>query len=338
MEEILIAISKGFKSSGLIGLYYGIGTIGLSLIYRYLRFPDFSTVVSIIISGLLCVQMTNLINHWWGIPIAIAASVIIGSLIGLVTGLQIIYAKIPPILAGIITYTSATSFAYFVSDDKADLSFNENLRDSLDYVANNIFSVQSLMVAIVICFLISYLISRIFRTRLGLMILALLGTDSYIKYRHKEKSRTTIYLMMLGNGIIGLAGALAAIQNHSANVVNHNDFIYIALGGFALGSFLIKILSKNKMQDYIKKDEKPSASWKVKLANFSIGYLKYNDEEPKKLFATFIVLILSSALINVIFRTVEITVGETYNYFLKALFLFLFIGASNIYEMFSKKN
>lgn len=338
MEEIFNVISSGFKSSGLIGLYYGIGTIGLSLIYRYLKFPDFSTVVSIIVSGLVCVQLTNFINHGWGILIAIVASSIIGSLIGFVTGVQIIRFKIPPILAGIITYTSATSLAYLVSNDKADLSFNENLRSSLDNVANNVFSFYSLGVAIAICFLISYLISRIFRTRLGLMILALLGTDSYIKYRHKEKPKTTIILIMLGNAIIGLAGALAAIQNHSANVDNHKDFIFIALGGFALGSFLIKILSRNKMQDYLKKDEKLTASWIIKLANYFIDHLKLNDETPNKLFATFIVLIISSALINVIFRTVEISVAETYNYALKALFLFLFIGASNIYEMFSKKS
>lgn len=335
--ELYQAILGGIKSSLIVGLFYGIGTIGLSLIYRYLKFPDFSTVVSIIVGSLICVEFTNFIGSSFGIVLGIIAGISIGALIGLITGLQIVYAKIPPILAGIITYTSAKSLAFFVTGNNADVSYKDNLRSGLDYFINNLFTIPTLVTSLFICIVISFIISKIFRTRFGLMILALLGTENFIKYRHKEKGKTTILLIMLGNSIIGFSGALASIQNGTASVDNHNEFIFIALGGYALGMFLIKLLSKKKMQDYIKKDDKTTAPLWIRIVHFLIGNLSYNDEHPTKLFTTFLVFIFSSSLINVIFRTVEIEVGENYSYFFKALFLFLFIWLSNISETISKK-
>ena len=143
---------------------------------------------------------------------------------------------------------------------------------------------------------------------------------------------------MLGNAIIGFSGALASIQNGGASVDNHVEFIFIALGGYALGVFLIKLLSKTKMQEYIKKDNKPTAPIWYRGLHFLIDKLNYNDEHPTKLFATFLLFIFSSALINIIFRTVEIEVGENYNYFFKAFFLFLFIWASVISDKISKRS
>jgi len=331
------AIIGGIKSSLIIGLFYGIGTIGLSLIYRYLKFPDFSTVVSIIVGSLISVQVTNTINNSYGIPIGIFAGVCIGAIIGFITGIQIVFAKIPPILAGIITYTSAKSLAFFITKNEAAVEYKNDLRNGLDYFVNNTFTIQSLITSLFACVIISYLISRVFRTKLGLMILAMYGTDNFIKYRHKEKNKTTILLIMMGNAIIGFSGALASIQNGMASVDNHNEFIFIALGGYALGMFLIKLFSKKTMQDYIKKDDKTTAPIWIRFLHFFIGNLNNNDEHPSKLFTTFIFFAFSSALINVIFRTVEIEAGDNYSFFFKALFLFIFIWISNISETISKR-
>ena len=335
--DLYQAIIGGLKTSLIIGLFYGIGTIGLSLIYRYLKFPDFSTVVSIIVGSLISVQITNLIGSPFGVLFGILAGIVMGAIIGLVTGLQIVYAKIPPILAGIITYTSAKSLAFFITGNNAELFYNSNLDKGLDYFISNVFSFQTLIISIIFCLLVSFLVSRIFRTRFGLMILALLGTDNFIKYRHKENGKTTIYLIMLGNAIIGFGGALASIQNRSATVDNHNEFIFIALGGYALGMYLIKLLSKPKIQKYLDKDNKTSAPFWIRILIFYIGYLSYNDENPSKLFTTFLLFILSSALINVIFMTVNNEIPSNYGYLAKALILFVFIGLSNISDAIAKK-
>lgn len=337
MADLYQAIIGGLKSSLIIGIFYGIGTVGLSLIYRYLKFPDFSTVVSIIVGSLISVEITNLIGRPYGILFGILAGIVIGAIIGLVTGLQIVFAKIPPILAGIITYTSAKSLAFFITSNEAVLDYNVNLREGLDIFISNTFNIKTLLISITLCLLVSLIVSKIFRTRFGLMILALLGTDNFIKYRHKEKGKTTILLIMLGNAIIGFSGALASIQNGSATVENHSDFIFIALGGYALGMYLIKLLSKPKIQKYLDKDNKTSAPLWIRILIFYIGYLSYNDENPSKLFTSFLLFILSSALINVIFKTVEIEVSANYGYFIKALLLFIFIGLSNISDTIAKK-
>src|ERR1043166_7530654 len=108
MLKVLIA---GFQSSFIVGLIYGIGTIGLSLIYRYLKFPDLTTFMSISVGSVAVIIFTNS----FGIFIGILSGCLLGGVLGLVTALQITHAKIPPILAGIITSTAGMSLGYFIS-------------------------------------------------------------------------------------------------------------------------------------------------------------------------------------------------------------------------------
>lgn len=315
-----------FQASIQIGIIYGIGAIGLGLIYKYLQFPDFTTISSIVVGSVLMVVASNK----YGVGFGILSSILIGCFLGLVTSFQIVIMRIPSILAGIITSVGAISLAFFINSNKEPAHFDDELRPTLDYFANDIFTWQSLITIFIFSGLISYLISLLFKTKYGLFILAMLSSPNYLKYRHRKSKITQVLLISIGNGIIGFAGALAASQNGMANVYSHKDFLVTALGGFVLGNYFTNRYSQKNITNYLEKDIKPSGSILTKLVYSFLLELRRNDEEPRKIFYIFFFIVLASAFINFIFQVVEIAfdLGENSKFFVKSFILFLILIVS----------
>ena len=64
------------------GLIYGIGAIGLAITFRFLKFPDFTVLGSIMVGGIVCIYISNFSNTTLGL----IAGFISGSILGLFTG------------------------------------------------------------------------------------------------------------------------------------------------------------------------------------------------------------------------------------------------------------
>lgn len=329
------AVLVGIKSSIIVGLIYGIGTVGLSLIYKYLKFPDFTTLASISLSAIVVVNITNFTDS---IFIGLIAGVFSGVLLGAFTAFQIEKLMIPAILAGIITSIASTTLSFYINGDQAEAIFKDSLRGDLDLWVNNLFTLRSLIVVGSICLFVSCFVGFVlFRGGIGLSIHALNGSDNYLIYRHKKKTIISYILIMFGNGLIGLSGGLVAIQNNNVNVLNaFLDFLVIALGAFSLSIFLIDIINKKGIREYLSK----KANLISKFIAFIIGGLVLNEEEPKRILMTMIVVILSAALINVIFKTIEIHFGgaNKMDYALKAGVLLLSIYAGHMTQKITSQN
>jgi ABC-type uncharacterized transport system permease subunit len=332
MFEILIS---GFKVSFIVGLIYGIGAIGLSLIYKYLKFPDLTMVISITIGSLAVIQFSNHVGIWAGL----IGSALCGTVLGLVTGVQIAYFRIPAILAGIITSTAGWSAAFYLNRNEAQAAFRPELRDRLDWIVDNVFSYSSLVRISLLAIFIAFLVSRCFKLRWGLYVLAFLGSDNYLEFRHRQKRFVIISVVALGNTLIGFAGGLAAIQNNAASIPNHLDFLYIALGGYAIGNLAIQLLGKTEVRQYFEKDNKPLSSlWLKPIILFS-GRLHRNDEDPSKIFYTLTSYVVAAAVINWVFKTVETQLRgdrQNLNFAAKAGIIFLIILISSLTEKMSK--
>lgn len=329
MDWLISIIISGIKSSILIGIIYGIGSVGLSLIYRHLRFPDFTTVMAIVVSGIATVAYTNK----YGIFVGIFAGSVVGGLLGSVTFTQITYAKIPPILAGIITSVSAISLAYLISSQQPVINFLPELRNKLDYFVNNIFSLQSLITLTITSLFICYGISQLFASKYGLYVLALSGSENYLANRHGRKNLATFLLLVGGNILIGFSGSLAAIQNDSVGVESHRDFLIIALGAYASGNFLMHLLAQPNVNQYLDKDNKFTALRFAFIYYFS-KKAQLNDEIPTKIFYTLILCIFCATVINILFKTIEIELGgeNHINWVVKAGIFFLILFSTNVLD------
>lgn len=320
------------KVSIIVGIIYGIGTIGLSLIYKYIKFPDFTTLASISISGIACI----VVSKYTCITFGVIAGIGISAILGLITGLQILL-KIPAILAGIITSVGATTIGFWINGNNVDASFEDGQKN-LDLILSNTYTHGSLIRLIILTIIISFLIARFFRTKYGTYTLAITGSDHFLHFRHRKKNLTQIIVIVIGNSIIGFAGALAAIQNRTTNVqVSHNDFLIIALGGYTFGAFIINLMSRNSIYQYLKQDDKLSSPWYSKILLFLTRSLRLNDEEPKRIFTTQLFYVFFAMLINIVFRSVEIKIGINDNFLVKAVVLFSVLWLSTLTDKFSKQ-
>lgn len=320
------------KVSVIVGIIYGIGTIGLSLIYKYIKFPDFTTLASVSISGIACI----VVSKYSCITFGIIAGIGVSAVLGLITGLQILL-KIPAILAGIITSVGATTIGFWINGNNADAFFGAD-RTNIDLILSDTFTLGNLFRLIILTLIISLFISRFFRTKYGAYTLAITGSDHFLQFRHRKKNLTQIVVIIIGNSIIGLAGALAAIQNGSSNVqVSHNDFLIIALGGYTFGSFMINVMSRNAIFQYLKQDDKLSSPWYLKILLFTTRSLRLNDEDPRRIFITQLFYVFFAMLINIVFRSVEIKIGVNDNFLVKAFILFAVLWLSTLTDRFSKQ-
>lgn len=226
-----------------LGLIYGIGSIGLSLPLRFLKFPDFTSLASIMVGGISCIYFTKLTdNSLYGVLLALLVS----GFLGIMTGVLSRFFKIQRVLASIITLTGSYSLGYYLVDkggDKIDLplDFEVILESIPNYGDIGII----LIVGIVICLLFSFFV----KTNLGSLILAMLAEDEYLKFRHKYRDWIFILILFVSNAIVGLSGALSALMTRVATIFSHQEFLPIALGAI-FGGNAITLFFTHKLHGF----------------------------------------------------------------------------------------
>jgi putative ABC transport system permease protein len=329
-----VSIFTAIASSILQGLLYGIATVGFSIGYRYMKFPDFTTLAAIMVGGVTCVVVTNQTEFW---VFGLFSGLVVGGLLGLCTGLQISLFKIPPTLAGITTSVGAITLAYLITSNNADAVVLKlgSYGFLLDFIAGNIFSFEGLAGGIIEIIIVAFVVSRIFSTRYGDYILALQGTKNYIDHRHHSVDATVYGLLVLSNSIIGLAGALLAFQNGGqASVDNHKDFLLLALAGYSLGAKLIVEVNKLSKENSLREGGK--VFWTkglllfIPLYRWFVDKVTRNDEEPIKICLSLLTYGFATVSINSIFRVIDIELSDkNYGYFFKASLLFLILWVTS---------
>ena len=329
-------IIDGLQTSILVGWLYGIGAIGLGLIYKYLKFPDFTTIASLIVGSICCVAFGQ--NN---IALGILASIVVGILFGTFTALQINIVQIPPIIAGIITWTISRTLAYKFSRDEATISFDRDARQHLDWIISSDFSWVSISLLFILTLLICLIVSQYFKRKQGVLTLAMLGDTHFLKYRHTRKGTTKWLLLIISNGIIGLAGGLAAIQANSATIQNHGEFLVTALSAYALANFFINWINKRSIGKFIDKENKPSSGIIFKLIIFLLPWLALADEKEAKIFATLLLYVVCAVFVYAIFSTANIYFGvgqqlKHFNYIIQGIILLVILSIPLLVEKFTK--
>jgi len=264
------------------GLIYGIGALGLALTFRYLKFPDFTVLGSIMLGGIVSVTVTNQTNPFFGI---IAGS-LIGGLLGIVTGFLIHRLKIQPVLAGIITFTASYSLGYLLAKEGTVALQNNSI---LSPTFKSIDVVKIFLVAATICSFIHLLI----RTKFGSLLLAMTADKHFLRLRHREQGKVFLITLFLGNAIVGLAGALYALKEYAAHVQSHMDFLPFSLGaifgGNAVAIWISRKLNKSNVGNPV--DEKTQTNSKYLLRTFSTFVSTERDESSRIGFLFFVYVI-----------------------------------------------
>ena len=201
MQVYITAIQEGFL--------YGLLALGVYISLRILDIPDLTTEGSFGFGSAVAAVVASR-----GLSIlSFFAAFAAGVLAGIVTGLLQTKLKVHPVLAGIITMSGLYSINLMVRGS-SNLNFNENSVFQRLFTALNISGtnkkITGLVIAAIICIIVTVLVIVFFRTHLGLCIRATGDNPDMVKASSINVNFSLVFGIALANGLIALSGALVS--------------------------------------------------------------------------------------------------------------------------------
>lgn len=310
------------------GLIYGMGAVGLGVIYKYLKFPDLSTIVTISLGSIIFIHSVN----EYGFIQAYIICLLSGAAIGGLTFIQIQFFKIPPILAGIVSGLVATALCYYYAPAGGVLNFESLKKAQIIKFLPHTISWGQVLIFAIISLLHIILASQIFRGKIGLYISGLLGSDNYVRNRHRRSWIARITILVVGGSLISIGGACLALSLKSSSVNASPDFLIKALSGYAM-AILISGLVRSNTNKWLKREKGVFFT----IAKYLTHYLKKNQENYQSLVVFLLLIAICTTAVNVLIANIFEIFGEnmSYTFAFQAIILFcvIFFGS-----MFVKKS
>ena len=280
-----------FTSTVWQGLLWSILALGVFLTYRVLDIADLTVEGSYPLGA--AVAISHIASG--GSPItAILLAFAAAAIAGAVTGLLHTKLQIPALLAGILTMIGLYSINLRVMGGKSNISI---LRMDNIYTFFGNFGLDKNM-SILVCGLIFVaaiivFLYWFFGTEIGAAIRATGSNKQMIRAQGVNTDVTTIICLMLGNGLIGIAGALIGQSQSFADAGMGTGTIVIGLASIIIGEVLFG--TRNFM------------NWLLAIVGGSIAYrfvvaivlqLGFNQNDMKLLTAIMVALALAMPLIK----------------------------------------
>ena len=273
------------------GLLWSILALGVFLTYRVLDIADLTVEGSYPLGAAVAISY----SAGGGAPIvAIILAFIAAAIAGAVTALLHTKLQIPALLAGILTMIGLYSINLRVMGGRSNISI---LRMDNIYTFFGNFGLDKNM-SILVCGLV-FVVAIIvflywfFGTEIGAAIRATGSNKQMIRAQGINTDITTIICLMLGNGLIGIAGALIGQSQSFADAGMGTGTIVIGLASIIIGEVLFG--TRNFM------------NWLLAIVGGSIAYrfvvaivlqLGFNQNDMKLLTAIIVALALAMPLIK----------------------------------------
>lgn len=235
------------------GLIWGIMALGVYITYKVLDYSDLTVDGSIVTGGAVSAL---LILNGVPIPVAMVAAFISGSLAGLLTALLHTRLGIPPILSGILTQLGLYSINLRIMG-KALLAVSV---DKFPLLVSTRNQGSSCFVALLFVIAVIGLMYWFFGTELGCAIRATGANANMSRAQGINTNNTKLLGLVLGNGLVGLSGALYTQYLGSVTVNMGRGAIVIGLAAVIIGEVLFGKLFSN---------------FALKLASVVIGAILY---------------------------------------------------------------
>lgn len=232
------------------GLLYGIVALGVFISFRIMDFPDMTVDGSFPFGA--AVMAAGLVAGLPA-PVALLLATVAGVLAGCITAALHNYLKIPNLLAGILTMGALWSVNLRVMGNKANLGIGgpnyETLLESFQSLVSPWFAVLPKDVAgpvmylaffLIAVLLIMFLLNLFFRTDLGMTIGAM-GNNQQMVISNGSDPRVLKFIGLgLSNGMVAMAGALAAQVNGFADANMGQGIIIAGLASVMIGELLFR--------------------------------------------------------------------------------------------------
>ena len=222
------------------GLIWGIMAIGVYITFRILDFADLTVDGSLGLGGAVAVMLILA-----GFPpyIVLIVSFISGLLAGLVTGLLHTLLGIPDILAGILTQIALYSINLNIMG-KANQAVSV---DRYDLIVSLRYIPQAITVGAVFLVIIIAILYWFFGTEQGFTIRATGCNPDMARAQGISTNKAKVIGLALGNGLVGLSGALVAQYSGNADVNMGRGAIVIGLAAVIIGEVIGNAIFRKRM-------------------------------------------------------------------------------------------
>lgn len=219
------------------GLLYGIMVLGVYITFRVLDFPDLTVDGSFTLGAAVAARLIfEGYDPWLGTLMGLVC----GLIAGFFTGVLHTKLRIAPLLAGILMMIALYSINLRVMGGKSMLSLLRMYTVFTDIPALGI--PQGLAVftlGMVFIIIICYLLFAFLQTEIGLALRATGDNEQMIRSQGVNTNYSKVMGLALGNGLVGLSGALVAQYQSFSDVGMGIGMIVVGLASVIMGEVVI---------------------------------------------------------------------------------------------------
>ena len=218
------------------GLLWAPLAIGVFITFRILDIPDLTTEGSFPLGA--AVTVSAMVSGQSAL-VASLLGFVAGCLAGWVTGVLDTKLRMPSLLAGILTMTGLYSVNMHVMGKSNVPLLNQRVLTSY-LPAGWSVDLQTIVVGVVITGVVMALLVWLFKTRLGLSLMATGNNSAMSAANGIYTDRMVIIGYMVSNGCIALSGALIAQSNGYADIGMGIGTIVIGLASVLVGEIFLR--------------------------------------------------------------------------------------------------
>lgn len=220
------------------GIIWGIMAIGVYITFRILDFADLTVDGSVCTGAAVCAV---LVTSGWNVYAAMLVSFAVGMLAGLLTGVFHTFMGIPAILSGILTQLILWSVNLKIMG-KSNIGLSAR---TFNVLVTQLKTNATLIVLAIASILLIAALYWFFGTEFGASIRATGSNINMSRAQGINTGLTTVFALVLSNGIVAFAGALLAQYQGVADINMGKGAIVIGLAAVIIGQALVSVFPKN---------------------------------------------------------------------------------------------
>ena len=202
------------------GLIYALISYGVYITYSILDFPDLGVDGTFPLgAAVTAVLMTKGVDPWLTLP----ASLIVGGLAGLFTGLVHVKLKVRNLLAGIITMTALFSVNLQIAGSNLTIDRGtDTIFTSAPVMAlfgDLSLSGRKLIVSLALVIVIKLLLDAYFHTKSGLLLRAVGDNATLVTTLAKDRGTVKILGLVISNALVAFGGCIVSATMGTGQLV-----------------------------------------------------------------------------------------------------------------------
>ena len=236
------------------GLIYALISYGVYITYSILDFPDLGVDGTFPLgAAVTAVLMTKGVDPWLTLP----ASLIVGGLAGLFTGLVHVKLKVRNLLAGIITMTALFSVNLQIAGSNLTIDRGtDTIFTSAPVMAlfgDLSLSGRKLIVSLALVIVIKLLLDAYFHTKSGLLLRAVGDNATLVTTLAKDRGTVKILGLVISNALVAFGGCIVCHETRSFSATMGTGQLVYGLAAVIIGVSIIHFYTGTRLARGLRK-------------------------------------------------------------------------------------